>query len=75
MCAIVAADRMDKLPDVTTSVAQEIDLLRLDDRLERHVQPHEGVPTLEQLDIDVVDLNELDDLAGTLELLSELGIL
>jgi iron(III) transport system substrate-binding protein len=38
------------------------------------VQPQEGVPTLDQVDIAVVDLNELDDLAGTLALLTELGI-
>ena len=39
------------------------------------VEPHEGVPTLDHVDIAGVDLNELDDLAGTLTLLTELGIL
>lgn len=38
------------------------------------VEPHEGVPTLEELGIGAVDLDELDDLAGTLALLTELGI-
>ena len=38
------------------------------------VEPSEGVPTLDELDTEVVDLNELDDLAGTLALLTELGI-
>jgi iron(III) transport system substrate-binding protein len=38
------------------------------------VEPSEGVPTLADLDTSVVDLNELDDLAGTLALLTELGI-
>ncbi|MEQ1786155.1 MAG: iron ABC transporter substrate-binding protein [Acidimicrobiales bacterium] len=38
------------------------------------VQPVEGVPTLDQVTLATVDLNDLDDLAGTLELLTELGI-
>jgi iron(III) transport system substrate-binding protein len=38
------------------------------------VQPVEGVPTLDQVTLSTVDLNEIDDLAGTLELLTELGI-
>ena len=38
------------------------------------VQPVEGVPTLAEVTLATVDLNELDDLAGTLELLTELGI-
>jgi iron(III) transport system substrate-binding protein len=38
------------------------------------VQPVEGVPTLDEVTLATVDLNELDDLAGTLELLTELGI-
>ncbi|MET0903676.1 MAG: iron ABC transporter substrate-binding protein [Acidimicrobiales bacterium] len=38
------------------------------------VEPFEGVPTLDELDTSVVDLNKLDDLAGTLALLTELGI-
>jgi iron(III) transport system substrate-binding protein len=38
------------------------------------VQPVEGVPTLDQVTLATVDLNQLDDLAGTLELLTELGI-
>lgn len=38
------------------------------------VQPVEGVPTLDQVTLATVDLNELDDLAGTLALLTELGI-
>mgnify|MGYP001313214417 CR=1 FL=1 len=39
------------------------------------IEPAEGVPTLDQIDLGVVDLNRLDDLAGTLALLTELGIL
>ena len=39
------------------------------------VQPVEGVPTLDEVTLATVDLNELDDLAGTLTLLTELGIL
>lgn len=39
------------------------------------IDPVEGVPTLDQVDLEVVDLNRLDDLAGTLALLTELGIL
>jgi iron(III) transport system substrate-binding protein len=38
------------------------------------VEPADGVPTLDELDTSVVDLNDLDDLAGTLALLTELGI-
>jgi len=38
------------------------------------VQPVEGVPTLDEVTLATVDLNELDDLAGTLALLTELGI-
>jgi len=38
------------------------------------VQPVDGVPTLAEVTLATVDLNELDDLAGTLELLTELGI-
>lgn len=39
------------------------------------VPPVEGVPTLAEVTLATVDLNELDDLAGTLALLTELGIL
>lgn len=39
------------------------------------VQPVEGVPTLDQVTLATVDLNELDDLSGTLAMLTELGIL
>ncbi|MET0727852.1 MAG: iron ABC transporter substrate-binding protein [Acidimicrobiales bacterium] len=39
------------------------------------VVPAEGVPTLDELTLPDVDLNKLDDLAGTLALLTELGIL
>jgi iron(III) transport system substrate-binding protein len=39
------------------------------------VQPVEGVPTLDEVTLATVDLNELDDLAGTLALLTELGII
>jgi iron(III) transport system substrate-binding protein len=38
------------------------------------VQPVEGVPTLDEVTLATVDLNQLDDLAGTLALLTELGI-
>jgi len=38
------------------------------------VQPVEGVPTLDEVTLATVDLNKLDDLAGTLALLTELGI-
>ncbi|MEX2292972.1 MAG: iron ABC transporter substrate-binding protein [Acidimicrobiales bacterium] len=38
------------------------------------VRPAAGVPTLEELTLPDLDLNQLDDLAGTLALLSELGI-
>jgi iron(III) transport system substrate-binding protein len=38
------------------------------------VQPVEGVPSLDELTLATVDLNRLDDLAGTLALLTELGI-
>jgi iron(III) transport system substrate-binding protein len=38
------------------------------------VGPVEGVPTLEELTLPDIDLNQLDDLAGTLALLTELGI-
>lgn len=38
------------------------------------VEPVEGVPTLESLTLPDLDLNRLDDLAGTLALLTELGI-
>ena len=36
--------------------------------------PHDGVPTLDQLQPPDIDLNDLDDLAGTLELLSSVGL-
>lgn len=39
------------------------------------IEPVDGVPTLDQVDLGIVDLNRLDDLAGSLELLTELGIL
>jgi iron(III) transport system substrate-binding protein len=39
------------------------------------VQPVEGVPTLDEVTLATVDLNQLDDLGGTLALLTELGIL
>jgi iron(III) transport system substrate-binding protein len=38
------------------------------------VPPHEGVPTLDQLQPPDLDLNDLDDLAGTLELLAAVGL-
>ena len=38
------------------------------------VQPVEGVPSLDEVTLATVDLNQLDDLAGTLALLTELGI-
>jgi iron(III) transport system substrate-binding protein len=38
------------------------------------VQPVEGVPTLDEVTLATVDLNKLDDLAGTLAMLTELGI-
>jgi len=38
------------------------------------VQPAEGVPSIDELTLPDIDLNQLDDLAGTLELLTELGI-
>ena len=38
------------------------------------VQPVAGVPTLDDLTLPDIDLNQLDDLAGTLALLTELGI-
>lgn len=38
------------------------------------VEPVGGVPTLAELTVPDVDLNRLDDLAGTLALLTELGI-
>jgi iron(III) transport system substrate-binding protein len=38
------------------------------------VRPHEGVPTLDQLQPPDLDLNDLDDLAGTLELLASVGL-
>lgn len=39
------------------------------------VEPVEGVPTLDSLTMPDLDLNQLDDLAGTLALLTELGII
>jgi iron(III) transport system substrate-binding protein len=39
------------------------------------VQPVEGVPTIDELTLPDINLNQLDDLTGTLELLTELGIL
>jgi iron(III) transport system substrate-binding protein len=39
------------------------------------VQPVEGVPTLDEVTLATVDLNKLDDLSGTLAMLTELGIL
>ncbi len=38
------------------------------------VPPHEGVPTLAQLQPPDLDLNDLDDLEGTLELLASVGL-
>jgi iron(III) transport system substrate-binding protein len=38
------------------------------------VQPVAGVPSLDDLTLPDIDLNQLDDLAGTLALLTELGI-
>jgi iron(III) transport system substrate-binding protein len=38
------------------------------------VEPVAGVPTLDDLTLPELNLNQLDDLAGTLALLSELGI-
>ena len=38
------------------------------------VEPAAGVPALDELTLPDLDLNQLDDLAGTLALLSELGI-
>ena len=38
------------------------------------VEPAAGVPTLEQLQPPELDLNDLDDLAGTLELLTAVGL-
>ena len=38
------------------------------------VQPAPGVPTLDQLQPPDLDLNDLDDLAGTLELLTAVGL-
>lgn len=38
------------------------------------VEPAAGVPALDDLTLPDLDLNQLDDLAGTLALLSELGI-
>ena len=38
------------------------------------VEPVEGVPTLDELTLPDLDLNQLDDLAGTLALLTDLGI-
>jgi iron(III) transport system substrate-binding protein len=38
------------------------------------VQPAPGVPTLDQLQPPDLDLNDLDDLAGTLELLASVGL-
>jgi len=38
------------------------------------VQPVEGVPTLDDVTLADIDLNQLDDLAGTLALLTELGL-
>lgn len=38
------------------------------------VDPVEGVPTIDELTLPDIDLNQLDDLAGTLELLTSLGI-
>jgi len=38
------------------------------------VEPVEGVPTLDDVTLATVDLNKLDDLAGTLALLTDLGI-
>lgn len=38
------------------------------------IDPVEGVPTLDEITIPELDLNQLDDLAGTLDLLTRLGI-
>jgi iron(III) transport system substrate-binding protein len=38
------------------------------------VQPVEGVPSVDDLTLPDLDLNQLDDLAGTLALLTDLGI-
>src|SRR5690606_14315437 len=38
------------------------------------VAPVEGVPTIDELTLPDIDLNQLDDLAGTLALLTDLGI-
>lgn len=38
------------------------------------VSPVEGVPTIDELTLPEIDLNQLDDLAGTLALLTDLGI-
>lgn len=38
------------------------------------VDPVEGVPGIDELTLPDIDLNQLDDLAGTLELLTDLGI-
>jgi len=38
------------------------------------VSPVEGVPSIDELTLPDIDLNQLDDLAGTLALLTELGI-
>ncbi len=38
------------------------------------VEPVDGVPTLDDVTLPELDLNQLDDLAGTLELLTQLGI-
>ena len=38
------------------------------------VEPHEGVPSLDILAVGDIDLERLDDLQGTLDLLTELGI-
>ena len=39
------------------------------------VPPADGVPTLDELTVPDIDLNRLDDLEGTLELLTEAGLL
>jgi len=38
------------------------------------VEPVEGVPSLDEITVPDLDLNQLDDLEGTLDLLAELGI-
>src|SRR3546814_296751 len=38
------------------------------------VEPVEGVPSIDELTLPELDLNQLDDLAGTLQLLTDLGI-